>query len=74
MVVTCGAMEEENFWVNAAPERTANLGVSVRSHKRENTVNTTSGSLFFSTEVSTVSVCWPMAYLRCQGNIYLKAK
>jgi hypothetical protein len=37
-VVMCGAIEEENFWVNAAPYRTASLG-AVESHKRENRIN-----------------------------------
>lgn len=47
----CGAIEEENFWVNAAPYRTASLG-AVESHKRENRINKASGTPFVYITVS----------------------
>lgn len=57
----CGAIEEENFWVNAAPYRTASLG-AVESHKRENRINKASRILL--QQSAFLNVCYLVAYQR----------
>lgn len=56
-VVMCGAMEEENLRVNAAPERTASLGVPERSKKGKHSEYNWRELVLLNVAASTG--CWP---------------